>query len=233
MGEGVTNEELLMPYISSCSIACGGHYGSRSSIAETLTKALKYQVKVGAHPSYPDRENFGRKSIGMSRVDFQDAIRKQLDLFYHLTSNVNHIKPHGALYNDLFSDEEKGGWFLDVIAEYTSGIKIYCSPNSVLSSLAQQQDFQAVFEGFGDRLYTAVGTLVDRSVQGSVFDNKKQIIDQIIGLATNDQVITSNGSPLSIKVQTICLHSDTPGLIKIIASLIQCLKENKINVAPI
>lgn len=233
LGEGIGNDALLMPYISSCSIACGGHFGTRSTLLTALTQAQAHRVNVGAHPSYPDRTAFGRRSLSMGREDFKNAMRQQLDLFFDLAAEVHHIKPHGALYNDLSTDTTKGRWLLEVIAEYKPGIKLYCSPGSTFSRLAQQKGFIVIFEGFGDRLYTPSGQLVDRSIKGSVFQSESQIANQICGLVNDGKVITQEGISLSMEVQTICLHSDTPELSAMMPSLMQRLNENKINVAAV
>ena len=109
VGEGVGNEEALFPLISSCNIACGGHAGSKESIVFCLELAKKYNVKVGAHPSYPDKENFGRVSMNLSDDELILGIKQQMQLFMSLCSQMNvelhHIKPHGALYNDIAKDE--------------------------------------------------------------------------------------------------------------------------------
>ena len=130
VGEGTGNDAALMPFISSCSIACGGHYGNAKTIAATLALAAQNKVKTGAHPAYPDPQNFGRKSSNLPLTELQDALREQLDLFFGLCPAVNHIKPHGALYNDLFENEEKARAAVEVFAAYNPKIKVYCAPKS-------------------------------------------------------------------------------------------------------
>ena len=103
LGEGTGNDPFVMPFISSCSIACGGHFGNKRTIKEAIELAEKYNVKTGAHPSYLDTKFFGRKSLDIPLKELQDSIRFQLDLFFNISANSTHIKPHGALYNDLFS----------------------------------------------------------------------------------------------------------------------------------
>ena len=114
LGEGIGNDELLMPYIQLCNIACGGHFGDYNSVKETVIIAKKYQVKIGAHPSYPDIINFGRKTMQISELEFNDSILAQIELVSHVLIEENeelfHIKPHGALYNDLMVNKELSLW---------------------------------------------------------------------------------------------------------------------------
>ena len=128
-----------MPYISSCSIACGGHFGTKVTIQETLRFAQDHQVNVGAHPAYPDQENFGRISLDISLERLRDSLRKQLDFFFTLLNSKSY-KTARALYNDIFSDQEKATTVINVIKEYTPNGKAYCAPNSVFSLLAKQAD---------------------------------------------------------------------------------------------
>ena len=122
-----------MPYISSCSIACGGHFGDRETVLQTLTYAKEFDVNVGAHPAYPDPDNFGRISMALSTQALKDALRRQFDLFYSLCTSINHIKPHGALYNDLFLDALKAKSVVEVIQEYSPNGTVYCAPGSTFS----------------------------------------------------------------------------------------------------
>ena len=190
MGEGTGNDAAFMPYISSCSIACGGHFGNAKTIAATLEDAQAAGVKVGAHPSYPDQLNFGRKSPPISLLNLQVALREQLDLFFSLCLHPNHIKPHGALYNDLFHDLEKAMAVLAVFSEYAKGMKLFCSPGSQLAAAAAAEGFQVIYEGFGDRTYSPIGNLVVRSQARAVLTHKKAITQQVLQIVTKKQVNT-------------------------------------------
>ena len=214
VGEGVADEAAIMPLISSCSIACGGHYGHLKSIKNAVAMALDYGVAIGPHPAYPDPQNFGRKSMDISLEELQIALRKQLDLFWKVSDDVNHIKPHGALYNDLFSDNDKGEALLAVFKEYLPNGKIFCPPNSPWSTLIKKAGFIPVLEGFGDRSYCNDGKLLDRTRAGSVLNDKKKVIDQITQMVRNKSVTTFENQIIPMDVQTICLHGDNPEIIK-------------------
>ena len=135
VGEGVANEELLMPYIQACNIACGEHAGDIATMHTVVALAKKYQVEIGAHPSYPDRENFGRISMEMPEAEFIKTIQKQISnlaeivAFHH--TKITHIKPHGALYNDIAKNTQKAQLFLKAISKYKDTYTLYIPFNSL------------------------------------------------------------------------------------------------------
>jgi len=229
LGEGTGNDPFIMPLISSCSIACGGHFGDKKTIKEAIELAQKYNVKTGAHPSYLDTKFFGRKSLDIPLKELQDSIRFQLDLFFNISANSSHIKPHGALYNDLFYDLEKAEAVVEVFKEYGS-LYVFCQPLSKLSTVLSSKKIKQIHEGFGDRLYNSDGTLSSRQNPSSVLQSKKKILDQVAYLAKESSVITKDNKSLKLKVQTICLHGDNKNVINIISYLIKELKQLSINV---
>jgi len=228
VGEGTGNDQLLMPYISSCSIACGGHFGTKNSIRETIDLALSNNVKVGAHPAYSDPDNFGRKSIQISNKNLQDSLRKQLDLFFSISSITNHIKPHGALYNDLFNDTEKAEAVVEVFVEYGKSFKIYCAPNSQLGKASHNAGFGVIYEGFGDRAYTKNGGLLARNQTGALLKTKETIAKQFIQIVQQSKVLSIEGEIIPLEVQTICLHGDGENVIEHLHFLVKELNKNNI-----
>ena len=126
MGEGIGNEHQLMPYVQSCNIACGGHAGSELLMKEIVTLAMKYKVKIGAHPSYPDIVNFGRRSMKINASDLSRTILNQIESLHRIVVNcggrMNHIKAHGALYNDLSTNEQLAIEFLNIIEAFKKDI---------------------------------------------------------------------------------------------------------------
>lgn len=230
IGEGVADEAAIMPLISSCSIACGGHYGNRTSVQSSVALALDHGVAIGAHPAYPDLINFGRKSLAISLKKLQGALRQQLDLFWQVEQKVNHIKPHGALYNDLFSDREKGEVVLAVFKEYLPGGKIYCPPNSPWSEMIKEKGFVPVFEGFGDRSYTREGKLLARNKTGSVLTDKYKIITQMLQMIQKKSVTSCDLQEIPMEVQTLCLHGDNSGILHHLQFIQQQFKLNEISI---
>ncbi|MGB1449736.1 MAG: 5-oxoprolinase subunit PxpA [Flavobacteriaceae bacterium] len=233
LGEGTGNDLALMPYLSSCSIACGGHYGNQKSIKTTLTYAAKYGVKTGAHPSYYDRDNFGRRSLAISLRELQDSLRQQLDLFYSLCTQVSHVKPHGALYNDLYEEKEKADAVVEVIKEYDPKAKVFCAPGSQLFHSAHARGLHPVLEGFGDRAYRPDGGLVARQLPQAVHHQKEQITQQVLRLIQQGEVVGLKGEIIPLKVATICLHGDGDNVVENLAFLAKTLVKNKIHVSAV
>jgi len=234
MGEGIGNDHLLMPYISSCSIACGGHTGTEKSILETISLADQYKVKIGAHPSYPDPENFGRKSIEISNSDFTNSIKKQISLFVLCckknNSKIHHVKPHGALYNDLYFNHVLVLLFLDVIKELIPKVIIYCAPGSVLEKEAKRIGFATIREGFMDRAYNSDGTLRDRKLMDSVLIDKNQVKNQVVRFVKESRVLSYEENLISMPIDTLCLHGDHPNALQLIQFVNQSLKSEGIDV---
>ena len=229
LGEGTGIDPFVMPFISSCSIACGGHFGNKRTIKEAIELAEKYNVKTGAHPSYLDTKFFGRKSLDIPLKKLQDSIRFQLDLFFNISANSTHIKPHGALYNDLFHDLEKAEAVVEVFKEY-GNLHVFCQPFSKLSTVLSSKNIKQIHEGFGDRVYNSDFTLSSRQNPSSVHETKKKILDQVVYLVKESSVITKDNKSIEMKVQTICLHGDNKNVINIISYLIKELKQLSINV---
>ena len=230
VGEGTGNDAALMPFISSCSIACGGHYGNAKTIAATLALAVQNKVKTGAHPAYPDPQNFGRKSMDLPLTKLQKALREQLDLFFGLCPTVNHIKPHGALYNDLFENEEKAMAVVEVFAAYKPKIKVYCAPKSALAIAAKAAGLIPVLEGFGDRAYEQSGALVPRNNPLATFTQKEQITQQVLGIIQQAEVTGLEGEKIPLKVNTICLHGDAKNVQENLPYLVKTLTQKNITV---
>jgi UPF0271 protein len=234
MGEGVGNDASLMPYISSCSIACGGHVGDENSIKETLRLAKQFGVKVGAHPAYPDPEYFGRKSMQLSNKELEESIIKQLTLFLRCceqtNSPVNHIKPHGALYNDLFHDAAKVEVFVAVVKTLIPEAKLYCSPGSLIEKEAIRSGIHVKREGFVDRTYNEDGTLRSRLLKGAVLTDLKQVGLQVLSIVKEQVVPVFGGEFIPLSVQTLCLHGDHLQAVELIQSVDRLLKLNEIDV---
>ena len=146
VGEGFDNEEQLFRYISSCNIACGAHAGSLEVIDKTIELAVKNKVKIGAHPSYPDKENFGRKVMPISDEELRLSISNQIDLMQERVGKqqqqLHHIKPHGALYNELAKNEKLATLFVSILKKYDSNYFLYVPYNSVIAKLALQNNIK-------------------------------------------------------------------------------------------
>lgn len=217
LGEGGAFDEAIMPLISSCNIACGGHYGDKASVQEAMNLAQKSAVLVGAHPSYPDQLNFGRKSLKISSKDLFDSITHQLNLFFELAEKqkikVNHIKPHGALYHDVAQKVEIAEVFFEAVSVYQNNLVVFTSPNSILTSYKSLRN-RIYTEVFADRMYKDNGDLVSRSCPNSVLISPHEVSQQVLQLVKHNKVKTLNGNWLKLPFDTICFHSDTPNAVE-------------------
>ena len=215
MGEGFTEAEAsLMPLIDMANIACGGHTGDRDSMMHTLALAKKYQIQVGAHPSYPDREHFGRRSIDISPEALEASLIQQLE---HLAlcchdsgASMTYIKPHGALYNDLVQQDKHWHSVLSAAKRFQLPLVIQAHPkNQQHKDTAQNYQVELIFEAFADRAYNKLGNLLGRSETNSVHSNVKQVMSQVSSLHLNSEIISIEGTVLAINAQTLCIHSDS------------------------
>lgn len=231
LGEGGLYDEALMPYINSCSVACGGHFGTLATIKETLLLAKKYTVKAGAHPSFPDTDNFGRKVISMTKQDLKKSILEQLLRFYNaceeIDITINHIKPHGALYNYAAIDAPTADAIVEAILKSGKRPILYTLENSILHKKAENL-LPIHFEAFIDRTYTDTGTLVSRKESHALITSPKKAWTQFYNMAVNNSIVSANGTKIPCNASTFCIHSDTENSVEIVKYIARKAKENNI-----
>ena len=215
LGEGEASDAELLQVVSSCNIACGGHAGDAASIDATLREALARGVTVGAHPAYPDREGFGRRSRFMSGAPLRDALRSQLAEFgraaARLGATVAHVKPHGTLYTDAVVDAELADIIAGVVAELPGKPMLVGQAGTELEAAAQAHGLGFIAEAFVDRAYQRNGQLVPRSEPGAVHGDIAEIQRQAVSLARDGSVQCPDGSTVAVRADTLCIHGDTPG----------------------
>ena len=232
MGEGIGNEELIMPFISSCNVACGGHYGNYESVSETVCLAKKNAVKIGAHPSYPDTENFGRRSLDISHSELQISISDQVSLIQNILKDVNgslhHIKPHGALYSDINKNDELCKSFLEALIPFKTNSILYLLAGSGSLTKAKALGFKTWGEAFVDRAYQSDGSLVPRSHHLGILGSPKKIQSQALKIAIEQKVNTINGVEIDLKARTLCIHGDNPNSANVAKNLQKTLSDHAI-----
>ena len=215
LGEGDAYDSELLGVVSSCNIACGGHAGDAVSIEATIREALANGVSVGAHPAYPDREGFGRRSRFMTGEPLRDALRSQLESFAveaaKLGATITHVKPHGTLYTDAVVDAELAGIIAGAVAEMPCKPVLVGQPGTELEAAAKAQGLGVVAEAVVDRAYQPDGQLVPRSRPGAVHSDIANIQRQAVSLARDGSVHCKDGSTVSVRADTLCIHGDTPG----------------------
>ena len=234
VGEGLGNEADLMPYISSCSIACGAHAGDESTIEQTIILALKHNVKIGAHPSFPDKENFGRKIMNITSAELQKSIESQIKLVKRYTeshgSHLHHVKAHGALYNLAAKDEKTALVLIAAVKNVAKNVFLYVPYGSLLADLAQKNDIKIKIEAFADRNYNSDLSLVSRKEKDAVITNPTQVAEHLVKIITEHRLITLDGVVVKIYAETFCIHGDNPSAISILKKVSKLVQEKEFKI---
>ncbi len=232
LGEGLANDAELMPYISSCNIACGGHTGNESSMRATIRLAKKHKVKIGAHPSYPDTANFGRKTMELSPKQFRESIGQQLAVFGSIVEEEaalwHHIKPHGALYNELAKNAQLAAVFLDACGDFLKDRYLYVPFQSEIAALAVKSKLKIMVEAFADRNYNRDLSLVSRTSATAVITNPVKVLEHLVRMVHEGKVKTVNGDLVPLNASTFCVHGDTSSALEILMYLHQELPKYNI-----
>ncbi len=235
VGEGIGNEKELFSVISSCNIACGGHAGDRKSMSHVVHLAKEYGIKIGAHPSYPDRENFGRKSLDISHKALIDSIINQLTGFLKILkierAQCHHIKAHGALYNDLARNSDLAKIFIKAINPFIDGLKLYVPYGSALAGEALNKNIAIVYEAFADRNYNDDLSLVSRALPEALILEPKKVLNHVVRMVKEGKVKTIQNNLVQIKAETFCIHGDTPTALQILTYLANELPKQHIVIA--
>lgn len=235
LGEGLDNEQLLMPLISSCNIACGGHAGNQSTMNTVVELAKMHKVKIGAHPSFPDRENFGRKIVEISPEALHQSVYEQVlslkVILKEQNSQLHHIKPHGALYNLAAIDRVTAGLIVDVVKRIGDNIYLYVPFRSVISEIAIKENVQVKFEAFADRNYNTDLTLVPRTEANALIQDGESMFQHIFQMISKGKVTTINGVEVELKADTFCVHGDGKNVEENLKYLVARLKEKNIKIS--
>jgi UPF0271 protein len=233
VGEGLNNEAQLMPFLSSCSIACGGHAGDESTMTSVVEFAKKHKVKIGAHPSFPDKVNFGRLKMNISSDDLLVSLKAQIDSLLKVLEtencNLHHIKPHGALYNLANTDKTCAEVIIDLMKHF-EGTKLYAPYGSLIAKMAEEANITVVFEAFADRNYNDDLTLVSRSKPNALIEDAEQMSAHVLNMILNHHVTTINGIEKNIQADTICIHGDQPQAAQHLQILTAHLTKKGINI---
>jgi UPF0271 protein len=228
----IGNDEAIFPFISSCNIACGFHGGDAYQIEQTLKLAKEYNTRIGAHPSYPDLENFGRTKMILPKEELKAIIKYQVSALKGMTEceglTLKYVKPHGALYNVAADDAEEAECIVTAIKEIDVHLALMGLAGSEMELCARRHNMHFIPEAFGDRRYNREGRLVPRGKRGAVIHDPEDAINQIIGIIKNREVISIEGIKTKIRASSICIHGDNSYAIEILTKLDKELGRNNI-----
>ena len=222
-------QEALMRSVTSVNVACGGHAGDEAMMKATIEQALRAGVAVGAHPGYPDRENFGRLELKMTLEDVADSVSEQVCALARVAeqcgAQVVHVKPHGALYNQAVRNRELAQSIADGVARWRRDVVLVGLAGSPMLEVFRDAGFRVAAEAFADRRYEPDGTLRSRKFDDALIRNPEEAAWQALGIAERGVVIASDGTEVSVDAQTLCIHGDTPGAPEISARVARTLRE--------
>ncbi len=219
MGEGIGNDELIMPYITSANIACGYHAGDAETMRQTILLAKKYNVNIGAHPSFLDRENFGRRESNKSPKEVYELVSAQINLLQKIANynqtTLHHVKPHGALYNMAAKDKVLAQVIAKAVKDINENLILFGLSNSFLISEANAFGVKTASEVFADRTYRDDGNLTPRSHANAMIENADEAIQQVLMMVKQQKVKTVSGKEIPIVAETICIHGDGRNTVEI------------------
>jgi UPF0271 protein len=212
LGEGCDNDEMLLTLVSSANIACGWHAGDANTMRQSVRWAIQNHVAIGAHPSFPDRENFGRSAMQLPPEEIISGMLYQLGALDAIVraegGHMVHVKPHGALYNQAAKDAVLANAICAAVRTFNPELALFGLAGSELISAAKQAKLTAIEEVFADRAYNADGSLVSRTLPGAMIEDEAQAIAQTISLVKDKQVTALDGCIVKVNAQTVCLHGD-------------------------
>jgi UPF0271 protein len=213
LGEGDAFDRDLLMLVSSANISCGAHAGSPQDIEQAIRWAIENNVAIGAHPSYPDREHWGRRSLSLSAEELCTTLMSQLQWLQtqvrELGGQLRHIKPHGALYNDAARDAQLAGLIAACVKRFDPSLILVGLAGGHLINAGDRAGLRVAAEAFVDRRYQADGSLVPRSHPLALITNVEEALSQAVALASQLPIKTIDGNLISIKADTLCIHGDS------------------------
>jgi UPF0271 protein len=218
MGEGMGNDELIMAYITSANIACGYHAGDEATMHQTILLAQKYNVHIGAHPSFSDRENFGRTAMNTTPDEVYELVTKQVLVLKNIVEEydapLRHVKPHGALYNQAAKDQSSAKAIAHAVKDIDANLVLFGLSGSFLISEAKAIRLNTASEVFADRTYQDDGTLTQRTQPNALIHDAEQCLQQVLKMVKEGKVKTVSGREIDIIAETICIHGDGENAVK-------------------
>ena len=228
-------DEEVLKHITSANVACGFHAGDPMWMRHTVRLAEENGVAVGAHPSFPDLSGFGRRNMAVTPEEAKNDIIYQIGALQAFTKSkrLQHVKPHGAMYNRAVNDEALARAICEAVLEVDPDMVLLALAGSRWISIAEDMGLGVAREIFADRALNADGTLVSRSQPGSVIHDTEEVVERSLKMVTEGMANAITGEEIEIQADSLCLHGDTPGAVEMAKALKRELEVAEIEIVPI
>ena len=224
----IQNDIALLPYVSSINVACGFHAGDPDTASELIKAACAYDISVGAHPSFPDRDHFGRNEMNLDEKELYRIVYKQVEFIGNIALSagrrMNHVKPHGALYNMAAKDHRMAFVICSAIHAYNEELVVYGLSRSMLIDAAETLGLKTCSEVFADRTYQSDGSLSMRNSASAFVKDSEEAAKRVMEMIETGYTVSVDGTRIMVKPETVCIHSDgedPPGFAKIISETLK------------
>jgi 5-oxoprolinase (ATP-hydrolysing) subunit A len=234
----VGNDAKIMPYITSANVACGFHAGDPMTIAYTIKLAKNHNVAVGAHPGFPDLMGFGRREMQLAPDEAKNYIIYQVSAIQGFARavgiRVQHVKPHGALYNMAVKDEKLSRALVEAVHALKDDLIVFAPPKSVLAKASTKAGLRVAHEFFADRAYNPDGSLVSRKQADAVINEPRKVVERALKTVMEGTVLAVNDDVLNMEeIHTVCVHGDTPTAVKLTEVLKKGFVKAGVKVEPV
>jgi UPF0271 protein len=229
MGEGIGNETEIMPFIDAANIACGYHAGNEETMREAIGLCIKFGVSIGAHPSFPDKENFGRTDMQLPASEVYRIVKEQLAIINNIAGStgnkIKHVKPHGALYNMSAKNKELARAIATAVKDFDDSLLLMGLSGSFSIEVAKQLGLRVANEVFADRTYQDDGSLTPRKEPHALITDAEQLTRQVLQMANEQMVTTVSGKLIPLIAETICIHGDGSHAVEFAKIIFHVLKQ--------
>lgn len=226
------SDAALMEVVTSINVACGFHAGDATVMRQTIQTAIEKGVAIGAHPSFPDLQGFGRREMKMSAQEVFDLVLYQVSALKGICeafgARLHHVKPHGALYNAAAKNAEMATAIAEAVKKIDANLIFYGLSNSLLISEAEKINLKTASEVFADRTYQADGNLTPRNQPNALIQDAEKAVSQVLEMVENQQVTATNGEKVALKAETVCIHGDGANALEFATKIRRELIENNI-----
>ena len=233
---GFAAETRVMPFLTSVNIACGFHAGTPELMRRTIRQARVYGLAIGAHPSFLDREGFGRRTLQMTPAEVETLVAHQVGALWGIAALegvvLTHVKPHGALYNLAAQDRRLADAIAKAVAAVDRRLVLVALAGSVCVEGAEAIGLAVAEEAFADRAYSQAGTLMPRDLPGAIIHDAGEALDRAVRLIRDGELATFDGSTIRLHADTLCLHGDTPNAEAMARTMREGLERVGVQIAP-